>query len=130
MLNGTVDIDGHTWVVKEERRAGPQAQLFALTREEAPQSRMHVRPLPDQPVKTLEEVGALAADASIRWFADLEGVQWETRLVIHSEPGAADVMLIKFISERFAVCEGAYPFGDGLGRRTDDELRELLRGLS
>ena len=129
MLNGTVEIDGLTWVVQEERRAGPQAQLFALTREEKPQSRMHVRPLPNQSVKTLEEVGALAADASIRWFADAEGVQWETRLVIHSEPNTADVMLVKFISERFNVCEGAYPYRDGLGRRTDGELRELLQGL-
>jgi len=129
MLSGTVEIDGRTWVVKEERRAGPQAQLFALTSEEAPQSRMHVRPLPDQPVKTLEEVGALAADAGIRWFADPDGAPWETRIVVHSEPNAADLMLVKFISEQFQVCEGPYPFRDGLGRRTDDELRALLRGL-
>ena len=129
MLSGTLEIDGQTWVVKEEKRAGPQAQLFALTLEEIPQSRMHVRPLPDQSVTTLEDVGALAADAGIRWFADSEGVQWETRIVVHSEPNAADVMLVKFISERFQVCEGPYPFGDGLGKRTDDELRDLLRGL-
>ena len=129
MLSGTLEIDGRTWMVKEEKRAGPQAQLFALTMEEAPQSRMHVRPLPDQSVKTLEDVGALAADASIRWFADSEGVQWETRIVVHSEPNAADVMLVKLISERFQVREVPYPFSDGLGRRTDDELRDLLRGL-
>jgi hypothetical protein len=129
MLNGTVEIDGNTWVVDEERRAGPQAQLFNLTMTETPQSRMHVRPLPDHPVKTLEEVAALATEPSIRWFADSEGVQWETRMVIHSEPNAADVMLVKFISERFQVCEGPYPFRDGLGTRTDDELRELLGKL-
>jgi hypothetical protein len=129
MLNGTVEIGGTTWYVTEEKRAGPQTQLFSLVMPESPHSRMHIRPLPGQAVSSLDEVILLAADPAIRWFADEDGVEWEARLVVHSEPGAADVLLVKFISERLAVHEGPYPFQDRLGSRTDDELRRLLEEL-
>ncbi|UCG85765.1 MAG: hypothetical protein JSW71_17875 [Gemmatimonadota bacterium] len=126
MLTGTVEIEGNTWEVTEEKRAGPQKQLFSLVLAESPHSRMHVRPLPGQAVSTLDEVAALAADPAVRWFADSEGVEWEARLVVRSEPNSADVLLVKFISEQFAVHEGPYPFRDGLGARTDADLRGLL----
>jgi hypothetical protein len=129
MLSGTVELDGLTWQVTEERRAGPQSQLFTLTLAEAPNSRMHVRPFPGQTVTSLDEVGSLAADPAVRWFCDGDGLQWEARLVVHSEPNSPDVRLVKFISQRLQVHELPYPFADGLGRRSDDELRSLLREL-
>lgn len=129
MLNGTVEIGGTTWEVTEEKRAGPQTQLFSLVMPKSPHSRMHVRPLPGQTISTLDEVVVLAADPAIRWFADTDGVEWEARLVVHSEPDAADVVLIKLISQKSAVHEGPYPFQDRLGSRTDDELRRLLAQL-
>ncbi len=126
MLSGTVELDGCTWEVLEERRAGPQSQLFALRKEDAPSSRMHVRPLPGQTVTTLEEVGALAADPAIRWFSDSGGIEWEARLVVHSAPNTRDVQLVKLISQKLQVHERPYPFAEGLGRRSDEELRNLL----
>jgi len=128
MLSGTVEIEGNTWEVTEEKRAGPQNQLFSLVMSESPHSKMHVRPQPGQTVSTLDEVAVLATDPAIRWFADSEGVEWEARLVVHSEPNSADVLLVKFISERFAVHEGPYHFKDGLGALTNDDLRSLLEG--
>jgi hypothetical protein len=89
---------------------------------------MHVRPLPGTTVTELSELELLAADAQIRWFADSTGTVWETRMVLHSEPDAMDSWRVKFISETNAVTEGPYPYKDGLGRRTDEELVALLRG--
>lgn len=126
MLTGSVEIQGNTWEVTEEKRAGPQSQLFSLVMAGSPHSRMHVRPLPGQTVSTLDEVAALATDPAVRWFVDAQGVGWEARLVVHSEPKRADVMLVKFISAKLAVHEGPYPFKDGLGARSDDDLRNLL----
>jgi hypothetical protein len=126
MLSGTVEIEGSNWEVAEELRAGPQSKLFTLTMVGSPQSRMHVRPLPGQSATTLDEVAALAADPAIRWFTDTSGIQWEARIVVHSEPNAADVLLVKFISDQHEVREVKYPFPDGLGRRTDEELQALL----
>jgi hypothetical protein len=126
MLSGTVEIDGNTWEVTEERRAGPQSQLFNLRMRATPKSGMHVRPLPGQTVTSLEEVEALAADPAVRWFCDGAGIQWEARLVVHSEPNAPDAQLVKFISQKLQVLELPYPFADGLGRRSDEELSSML----
>jgi hypothetical protein len=126
MLKGTVELEGSNWDVVEELRAGPQSQLFSLTMAGSPQSRMHVRPPPGQTVTALEEVAELAADPAIRWFSDSSGVQWEARIVVHSEPNVADALLVKFISAKQQVREVDYPFRDGLGRRSDQELRDLL----
>ena len=126
MLTGTVEIEGSTWEVVEELRAGPQSQLFCLTMAGSPQSRMHVRPPQGRTVTALDEVAALAADPAIRWFSDGAGVQWEARIVVHSEPNTADALLVKFISANLDVREIDYPFRDGLGRRSDRELRALL----
>jgi len=126
MLSGTVDIDGSTWEVTEERRAGPQSQLFTLRMRGAPNSSMQVRPFPGQTVTSLEEVEALAADPAVRWFCDAAGIRWEARLVVHSEPDAPDVQLVKFISQKLQVHELPYPFLDGLGRRSDEELTSML----
>ncbi len=127
MLSGTVEIEGCTWEVLEERRAGPQSQLFTLTKSDVPESKMHVRPLPGQTVGSLEEVSALAADPAVRWFCDDSGIQWEARLVVHSEPNAPEIQLVKFISQKLQVHELPYPFADGLGRRSDEELKNMLR---
>ena len=125
MLTGTIHIENRDWDVREEKRAGPQDQLFVLTATDSPSARMHVRSLPGAQVTQLDEVQLLAADAQIRWFADDTGASWETRLVLHSEPNGMDTWLVKFISQR-TVVERPYPFRDGLGRRTDQELLELL----
>ncbi len=125
MLNGTVHLGDIDWDVHEEKRAGPQAQLFVLTAADS-SGTMHVRSLPGASVTKLEEVALLAADPEIRWFNDADGAEWEARLVLHSEPNAVDSWRVKFISAR-DVLEGLYRFKDGLGRRTADELRELLK---
>jgi hypothetical protein len=125
-LRGIIEIGGHEWEVWEEKRAGPQSQLFSLTAVDTPRSRMHVRSFPGQPAGSLEEVKLLAMDPQIRWFADPNGVGWEARIVLRAEPKAPDTRLVKFISEKHEVREGAYPFLDGLGGRTDDELGRLL----
>lgn len=127
MLKGTVNIAERAWDVLEEKRAGPQSQLFVLTAADSPASRMHVRPLPGTTVKELGELEVLAADAQIRWFEDHSGTVWETRLVLHSEPNAKDSWRVKFISDENAVVEGPYQYKDGLGRRTDEELAALLQ---
>ena len=127
MLQGTVNIAERQWDVLEEKRAGPQSQLFVLTALDSPASRMHVRPPPGTTVKELKELELLASDPQIRWFADASGTVWETRLVLHSEPNGKDSWRVKFISENNAVVEGPYRHEDGLGRRTDQELVELLQ---
>ncbi len=126
MLRGIIEIGGHEWEVREEKRAGPQSQLFSLTAVDTPRSRMHVRSFPGQPAGSLEEVELLAVDPQIRWFADPDGVGWEARIVVRAEPNGLDTRLVKFISEQHEVREGAYKFVDGLGGRTDEELGRLL----
>jgi hypothetical protein len=126
VLTGTIQIGARDWEVREEKRAGPQSQLFVLEAKGSPAARMHVRALPGTTVTELKEVELLAADPQIRWFTAVDGVAWETRIVLHSEPDAVDSWRIKFISENNQVLEGPYDFKDGLGLRTDDELAQLL----
>ena len=57
---------------------------------------------------------------------DMNGLRWEARIVVHSEPQGRDRELVKFISDARDVRERDYGFADGLGRRSDDELRNLL----
>ncbi len=126
MLSGTVTIGGHEWNVSEERRGGPQTQLFSLTAVDAPYARMQIRLGAGQEAKSLEDVGLYAADPAIRWFADNAGLRWEARIVVHTEPKGPDRELVKFISDSLDVREGAYGHAGGLGLRTDEELRQLL----
>lgn len=130
MLSGTVNIGGHEWSVSEERRGGPQTQLFSLIATDSPDARMQIRLGAGQEAKTIEDVGLFAADPTIRWFADAAGLQWEVRIVVHTEPKGPDRELVKFISEARDVREGPYRLSGGLGLRTDDELRALLDAAS
>ena len=126
MLSGTINIGGHEWHVSEEKRGGPQTQLFSLTALDSPGSKMQIRLGTGQEARSLEEVELYAASPAIRWFTDGNGLRWEARIVVHSEPKQPDRELVKFISDALDVREGAYGFGDGLGRRSDEELRHLL----
>jgi hypothetical protein len=87
---------------------------------------MHVRVPESDPVSTLEELEARALDPTDRWFVDAAGRRWASRLVLPDPP---DRRLVKFISWEVGVYEGEWPFTDGLGLRSDDELRELLEEL-
>lgn len=129
MLSGTISLGGQDWDVREEKRGGPQSLLFTLTSINSPTSGMQVRLGSGQGVGSLEEVELWAADPAIRWFVDKNGLRWESRIVVHSEPDGPDVQLVKFISEANEVREGAYTFADGLGRRSDAELTELLESV-
>jgi hypothetical protein len=125
-IAGSVRIGDREWQVREERRAGPWPQLLVLTAADAATSEMHVRlPEGDQIVE-LAELAPRAASPTCRWLADAEGARWETRLVLSDSPGRP---LVKFIHWPDDVHEGDYPFEDGLGLRTDAELRDLLRKL-
>jgi hypothetical protein len=125
MLSGVVQTGGYKWQVREEKRQGPRGQIFILTAVDAPVCEMHIRPMPGTEAKTIEEVQLLAGDPAYRWFADADERRWEVRLVIRTEPNGIEVMLAKFISGT-DVYEGEYSFRNGLGMRTDEELRELL----
>ena len=87
---------------------------------------MHIRSSPGTEAAALEDVEPLAADPAYRWFADSDGVRWETRMVVPDPPTR---MLVKFIAWGVGVYEGPYPFTNGLGLRTDAELNELLLAL-
>lgn len=126
MLSGKIAIGGREWTVSEEKRGGPQTQLLSLTAVDSPGAAMQIRLGAGQEAKSLEEVELYAANPAIRWFTDNNGLRWEARIVVHSEPKGADRELVKFISDARDVREGGYGFHDGLGRRSDDELRELL----
>ncbi len=113
--------------MREERRQGPRPQIFILNAADVPQSEIHIRPLPGQVVSTLDEVTLLCVDPDTRVFFDESGKRWEARIVI----GSTDVdetRLIKLLSYEAGgqVFEEPYPYTDGLGLRTDDELRALL----
>lgn len=129
MVTGIVQTGGHKWQVREEKRQGPRRQIFILKAVDAPQCEMHIRPLPGSEAMSIEEVQRLAVDPSTRWFLDGLGERWQTRMVIHAEAGGHEVLLAKFISTRGEVYEGTYPYPDGLGVRTDAELRELLTAV-
>lgn len=126
MLKGTIEIGGQEWVVSEEKRGGPQTQLLSLNSKDTPGAGMQVRLGAGQEAKSLEEVELYAANPTIRWFVDKHGLRWETRIVVQSEPKGPDRELVKFISDARDVREGQYGYADGLGRRSDDELRGLL----
>jgi hypothetical protein len=114
MLTGVVQTGGYKWKVREEKRQGPRSQIFILTAVDSPACEMHIRPMPGTEAKTIEEVQLLAGEP-----------RWEVRLVIRTEPNGIEVMLAKFISGT-DVYEVEYSFRNGLGVRTDEELRELL----
>ena len=63
MLSGTINIGGHEWDVSEEKRGGPQTQLFSLTALDSPGSKMQIRLGTGQEAKSLEEVELLQDDA-------------------------------------------------------------------
>ncbi len=123
-------IGGHEWDVSEEKRGGPQTQLISLTAVDSPDARMQIRLGVGQEARTLEDVELYAADPVIRWFADQEGLRWEVRIVVHSEPKGPDRELVKFISDSRDVREGAYGLPGGLGLRSDEELRQLLKNAN
>jgi len=123
LIGGAVAIGGREWKVREERRAGPWPQLLVLTAADDDGSQMHVRIAEAEQIADLAEVEPRAASPACRWFADEAGARWEARLVLADTPGR---QLVKLIHWPDRVHEGEYPFEDGLGLRTDAELRELL----
>jgi hypothetical protein len=129
LLRGEIDVCGRTWQVREERRQGPRTQIFILTATDAPQNEMHIRPLPGQDVSTLDEVHIMSAEPDTRVFFDEGGARWEARIVVASTE-AGDQRLVKLLTYQGGgqVFEEPYPFVDGLGLRTEDQLRELLAG--
>ncbi len=129
LLRGEVVVKERTWQVREERRQGPRPQIFILNAADVPQSEIHIRPLPGQVITTLDEVRVLCVDPDTRVFFDESGARWEARIVIGSTD-AGETRLIKLLSYEAGgqVYEEPYLSNEGLGLRTDDELRELLVG--
>ena len=129
LLRGVIVVKERTWQVREERRQGPRPQIFILNAADVPQSEIHIRPLPGQVITSLDEVRVLCVDPDTRVFFDGSGKRWEARIVIASTD-AGETRLIKLLSYEAGgqVFEEPYPYTDGLGLRTDDELRELLAG--
>jgi hypothetical protein len=130
LLRGEIDACGRHWAVREERRQGPRPQMFILNAIDAPENEMHIRPLPGEQVSTLDEVVPLSVEPATRIFFDEDGRRWEARIVIaYGESG--EKQLIKLLTYEVGgeVYEGPYPFPDGLGVRTEGELRQLLVGL-
>jgi hypothetical protein len=129
LLRGEIDACGRTWQVREERRQGPRPQIFILTDADVPQNEMHVRPLPGQEASSLDDVRLKSADPDTRVFFDEAGGRWEARIVVASTE-AGDQRLVKLLTYQGGgqVFEEPYPFVDGLGLRTEDQLRELLAG--
>jgi hypothetical protein len=127
LLEGTIEIDGRTWEVKEERRGGPWSQLLILTARDGGHGVMHVRPEPGAEATTLEEAEIHAANPALRYFAD-DGEAWQVRRVQASGEGGKEIPMLKFISRDGAVRECRFSSPSGLGLLSDDSLRELLRG--
>ena len=129
MIQGVVTVAGREWTVREEKRQGAQAQaaqLLILEAVDGSKSEMHVRPAPGREASTLDDVEPLAFEPLYRWVTDTDGTRWEVRLVVPDPPVR---QLVKFICWGSGVFEGAYPYADGLGLRTDSELRDLLADL-
>lgn len=126
MIAGTVDVGGLEWAVREEKRGGEQSQILILERDGG-RMIMHVRPMPGAEAGNLEDVATLARDATYRFFRDADDRTWEVRIVTLTDPGKTPVRLAKFISG-MDVFETRYPFDDGLGLRTDEELINLIGG--
>jgi len=125
-LSGTVTVGGRGWTVREEKRQGPRPQILILNAVDDPASEMHIRPDPGNEARALEDIEPLALTPTYRWFEDLKGNRWEARIVLPDPPTST---LIKLICWGVGVFEGTYPFGNGLGLRTDDELVTLLNDL-
>jgi hypothetical protein len=126
MLNGVIDMAGRTWQLREEKRMGPRPQIFILSDAEVPANEMHIRPLPGHEVCSVDEVTRLSTDPETRTFADEEGIRWEARIILGSDETGSK-QLIKVLSyQARKVYEEPYVFGDGLGRRTEDELRQIV----
>ena len=126
MLSGTVEVAGRTWQLREEKRMGPRPQIFILSDAEVPENEMHVRPLPGLEVASVDDVTRLSTDPETRTFADQQGIPWEARIILGSDETGSR-QLIKVLSyQARKVYEEPYPFGDGLGLRTEDELRQIV----
>ena len=126
MLAGVVEMAGRTWQLREEKRMGPRPQIFILSDAETPVNEMHVRPLPGHEVSSIDEVTLLSTDPETRTFADEEGILWEARIILGSDETGSK-QLIKVLSyQARKVYEEPYAFGDGLGRRTESELRHIV----
>ena len=125
LLRGTITVGNRTWHVSEERRQGPRPQVFVLRAADNEQSQMHIRPLPGQPLATIEDVEQHAEDPEHRWFHTTEGL-WEARLVV-SEDAAEH--RVKFVSWTHGVHEGEFPAESRLGVMTDEDLVRLLEHL-
>lgn len=126
MLSGTVEVAGRTWQLREEKRMGPRPQIFILSDAEVPENEMHVRPLPGHEVASVDDVTRLSTDPETRTFADQQGILWEARIILGSDETGSR-QLIKVLSyQARKVYEEPYPFGDGLGLRTEDELRQIV----
>lgn len=123
-ISGSLELGGRSWEVREEKRGGKQPQLFVLEATDGSGARLHVRPLPDLQVTTLEEVLHLAADADIRWVTVRDRV-WEVRLVVRADPDRPIQYFAKFISGS-DVHEIPYGFDQGLGVLSETELSSLL----
>jgi hypothetical protein len=124
-IAGQITLVSRTWNVTEQKRAGPRPQLLVLKAADEPAAEIHVRPDPDMEAKTLEDVEPLARNPTYRWFQHAGG-RWEVRIVQSDTPPG---QRIKFVSWTAGVYEGDYAFRDGLGVRTDEELRALLAAL-
>lgn len=122
-ITGTISVGGRPWTVREEKRQGPRTQILILSAEDGSESEMHIRPNPGNEAHTLEDVEPLAFYPLYRWFTAGDDKRWEARILLSEDTGTE---LIKFISWGIGVYEGRYPFNDGLGLRSDDELRDLL----
>ncbi|MCZ6917907.1 MAG: hypothetical protein O7I93_14110 [Gemmatimonadetes bacterium] len=126
MLTGIVELAGRPWQLREEKRTGPRPQIFILSDAGVPENEMHVRPLPGHEIFSIDEVRRSSVDPETRTFADEEGILWEARIILGSDENGSK-QLIKVLSyQARKVFEEPYPFGDGLGLRTEDELRQIV----
>ena len=123
-LAGRVRVGDQEWLAREERRAGPLPQLLILTLAGQTGSQMQLRFAEEEQVRSLEDISTRAHQPSERSFLDAADACWQARIATDDE----GITRIKFIHWP-SVHEGSYPFEDGLGLRSDDELRALLDGL-
>lgn len=130
LLRGEIEACGRRWSVREERRQGPRPQIFILNAGDAPENEMHIRPLPGAQVTTLDELVPLSAEPATRVFFDEDGKRWEARIVVaYGESGETQLIKLLTYETGGEVYEEPYSFPDGLGMRTEAELRQLLAGV-
>lgn len=125
LLRGTITVGERTWHVTEERRQGPRPQVFVLRADDNEQSQMHVRPLPGEPLRDLDDVGRHAEVPELRWL-HANGSLWEARMVVTED---TSVQRIKFVSWTSGVYEGEFPPSERLGLMSDQDLLHLLEKL-